>query len=134
VLLLVGAITAVLALVVPTIGSEGSRLVEQLPDIANDLGKQVGAVTGGEPAQAGDKIQHAFDKLSSDPTRFLGPLATVAGGLAGVLSTIVLILIIAYYMAARPQPLIDGFLRLFPPQRREWADTVLCRMRAAWGG
>jgi predicted PurR-regulated permease PerM len=134
VLLLLGVMAGVLALVVPTIVSEGARLIEKLPDVANDLGKQVGAVTGGEPAQAGDRIQRAFDHLSDDPTRFLGPLATFAGGLAGVISAVVLILIIAYYMAARPQPLIDGFLRLFPPQRREWVDSVLCRMREAWGG
>jgi predicted PurR-regulated permease PerM len=134
VLLLLGAVGGLLALVVPAITTEGSRLVESLPDLANDLGKQVGAITGGEPAQAGDRIQKAFDRLSGDPTRFLGPLATFAGGLAGVLSALVLILIIAYYMAARPQPLIDGFLRLLPPKRRDWGNCVIERFREAWGG
>jgi len=134
VLLVLGAVGGILALLVPAIASEGARFVERLPETANDLGKQVGAVTGGEPAQAGDRIQQAFDRLSSDPTRFLGPLAAVAGGLAGILAAIVLILIIAYYMAARPEPLISGGLRLFPPHRREWAHDVLMRLRDAWAG
>lgn len=133
-LLVLAVVGGILALLVPAIASEGSRFVERLPEAANDLGKTVGAVTGGEPAQAGDRIQSAFDRLSNDPTRFLGPLAALAGGLAGILSAIVLILIIAYYMAARPQPLIAGGLRLFPPHRREWANDVLIRLRDAWAG
>ena len=134
VLALIAVFTGLMALLVPAISSEGARFVEMLPELANDVGKQVGAVTGGEPAQAGDRIQKAFDKLSSDPTRFLGPLATIAGGLAGILSALVLILIIAYYMAARPDPLIHGSLRLLPPHRREWGECLLMRFRDAWGG
>jgi predicted PurR-regulated permease PerM len=134
VMLVLAALGGLLALIVPALASEGARFVEMLPDFANDLGEKVGAVTGGEPAQAGDKIQKAFDRLSNDPTRFLGPLATIAGGLAGILSAIVLILIIAYFMAARPQPLVTGSLRLLPPHRREWGECVLMRFRDAWGG
>jgi predicted PurR-regulated permease PerM len=134
VLLLLGVFGGLLALIVPPIISEGERFVANLPDLANDLGKQVGAVTGGEPAQAGDKIQRAFDKLSNDPTRFLGPLATIAGGAAGVLSTLAVILIVAFYMAARPEPLVSGALRLLPPQRRDWGQCVMERFRDAWAG
>jgi predicted PurR-regulated permease PerM len=134
VLLMLAAFAGLLALLVPAIGSEGSRFVEMLPALANDVGEQVGAITGGEPAQAGDRIQKAFDRLSDDPTRFLGPLATIAGGLAGALSAIVLIVIIAYFMAARPEPLVHGSLRLLPPHRREWGECLLNRMRDAWGG
>lgn len=130
-LLVVGGL---MALVVPALVTEGERFADRLPRLANDLGAQVAALTGGEPAQAGDRIERALDRLSSDPTRFLGPLATIAGGVAGVLSTIVVILIIAFYMAARPQPLIDGALRLLPPHRREWGAGVLGRFRDAWGG
>ena len=134
VLLVVGALAGLTALLVPAIASEGARFVEKLPDFANDLGEKVGLVTGGEPAQAGDKIQKAFDRLSNDPTRFLGPLATIAGGLAGIFSAILLILVIAFFMAARPEPLVNGSLRLLPPGRREWGECVLMRFRDAWGG
>lgn len=134
VLLLVGNFVGFIALLVPPITAQGARLVEKLPELANSLGSTVGAVTGGEPAQAGDRIQKAFDKLADDPTRFLGPLAQIAGGLAGALSAVLLILIIAYFMAARPDPLVHGALRLLPPHRREWGECVLMRFRDAWGG
>jgi predicted PurR-regulated permease PerM len=54
--------------------------------------------------------------------------------LAGVAGAILLILITAYYMAARPQPLIDGALRLVPPARRDHAMYVMERLRSAWIG
>jgi predicted PurR-regulated permease PerM len=53
---------------------------------------------------------------------------------AGVAAAIILILITAYYMAVRPQPLIQGTLRLFPPNRREHALVVMQRLRSAWIG
>lgn len=132
--LVLAVLTGLLALLIPAIASEGARFVEMLPETANDLGKTVGLVTGGEPAQAGDKIQNAFDRLSGDPTRFLGPLAAIAGGVAGILSAVVLVLLIAFFMAARPEPLVNGSLRLLPPHRREWGECVLTRFRDAWGG
>jgi predicted PurR-regulated permease PerM len=43
-------------------------------------------------------------------------------------------LIIAYYMAAKPEPLVKGMLRLFPPDRRDHANHVMGRLREAWVG
>jgi predicted PurR-regulated permease PerM len=51
-----------------------------------------------------------------------------------VLAALVLLLIIAYYMAAKPKPLVNGMLRLFPPDRREHAQHVMARLRDAWIG
>ena len=45
--------------------------------------------------------------------------------MAGVFGALIVILITAYYMAVRPEPLVDGALRLVPPARR--------RMRACDG-
>src|SRR2546423_1602096 len=36
--------------------------------------------------------------------------------------------------APKPQPLIDGLVRLFPPPRRQWALDVMGRIRGAWVG
>jgi predicted PurR-regulated permease PerM len=46
----------------------------------------------------------------------------------------VLILITAYYMAVRPEPLVEGLVKLFPPPRRDHARHVLDRLRASWIG
>ena len=45
-----------------------------------------------------------------------------------------LILITAYYMAVRPEPLVNGLLRLAPPSRRAHVRHVLERLRRAWIG
>ena len=37
-------------------------------------------------------------------------------------------------MAIRPQPLVDGALRIFPPEGRERAREVMERLRGAWIG
>jgi predicted PurR-regulated permease PerM len=53
---------------------------------------------------------------------------------AGVIGALLLILITAFYMAMRPEPLVGGMLRLVPPARREHARYVLERLRNAWLG
>src|SRR5205085_16869 len=45
-----------------------------------------------------------------------------------------IMLIIAYYMAANPEPLLNGLRRLFPPERREHVEFVMTRLRDAWVG
>ena len=49
-------------------------------------------------------------------------------------AALVLILITAYYMAVRPDPLIDGLVRLAPPPRRAHVRHVLGRVRRSWIG
>jgi len=53
---------------------------------------------------------------------------------AGVLGALLLVLITAYYMAIRPQPLLAGVRSLVPPARRDDADRVMSRMRNSWIG
>jgi predicted PurR-regulated permease PerM len=52
----------------------------------------------------------------------------------GVLGALVFMLLSAFFIAVRPQPLIDGFLALFPPQRRDAARHLTERLRDAWIG
>ena len=51
-----------------------------------------------------------------------------------MLGALVLILITGYYMAIRPEPLVDGLVRLFPPPRRDHVRHVLERIRSSWIG
>ena len=54
--------------------------------------------------------------------------------MAGVIGALVLILITAYYMAVRPEPLVEGLVSLAPPARREHVRHVLARVRQSWIG
>jgi predicted PurR-regulated permease PerM len=51
-----------------------------------------------------------------------------------VFGALIVMLITAYFMAVRPQPLVDGLLRLVPPSRRRHARHVMERLRGAWIG
>lgn len=51
-----------------------------------------------------------------------------------MLAALVLILITAYYMAVRPEPLVNGLTSLFPPGRRDHVRHVLGRLRTSWIG
>ena len=68
------------------------------------------------------------------PIDVSGPITSIGLNVAGVLGALVLILITSYYMAIRPEPLVNGLVRLFPPPRREHVRFVLGRVRQSWIG
>jgi predicted PurR-regulated permease PerM len=131
---LVGGLAVVigtLALIIPTFADQANELVDQLPAIVNDLQQKAHDIGGGN---AGADIQQFFQRYTEQPSELIGPLASIGLSVAGVLGAIVLMLITAFYMAVNPQPLIDGALALFPPERRDWARSVMDRLRASWIG
>jgi len=121
-----------LALVLPPLAREVTQFFDNLPQIADALAQRMSAVTGSDPEATGRGIERSLESASESPERFLGPLATFGVGAAGILSSLIVIVITAYYMAARPGPLVRGSLRLFPPARREWALHVMTRIRISW--
>lgn len=125
---------AILVLVIPPFVDETNKFVDNVPQIANDLQERVHDITGASKSEIGHRVQKWAEKYTENPEKLIGPLTSVGFGVAGVLAGFVLLLIIAYYMAANPKPLIDGMLRLFPPDRREHAHFVMSRMRDAWIG
>ena len=127
-----GLVGGLMLLVVPPLAGELARFVEDLPRTANALGDRLADVTGGSAAATGESIQRSIEGVTQNPGRFLGPLASFGFGIAGLLSSLLVIVITAYYMAAKPAPLVRGALRLFPPRRRDWALHVLTRIRGAW--
>jgi predicted PurR-regulated permease PerM len=124
----------ILALVVPPFIDETNNFVNNVPQIANDLQERVHDITGASKSEIGHRAQKFARKYTDNPEKLIGPLTSIGFGVAGVLAALVLLLIIAYYMAAKPKPLVDGMLRLFPPDRREHAQHVMSRLRDAWIG
>jgi predicted PurR-regulated permease PerM len=53
---------------------------------------------------------------------------------ATAVGAFVVVLLTALFIAIRPQPLVDGALRLFPPEHRQRALAVMGRIREAWIG
>jgi predicted PurR-regulated permease PerM len=125
---------AVLALIIPPLIDETNNFVDNIPTVANDLQERVHDVTHASRGEIGRSAQKFARNYTDHPEKLIGPLTSVSFGVAGVLAALVLMLVIAYYMAANPRPLTDGMLRLFPPDRREHAEFVMNRLREAWIG
>jgi predicted PurR-regulated permease PerM len=130
----VAVFAAILVLVVPPFVDETNKFVNNVPQIANDLQERVHDITGASKSEIGHRAQKLARRYTDHPERLIGPLTSIGFGVAGVLTALVLMLIIAYYMAANPRPLTEGMLRLFPPDRREHAAYVMSRLRDAWVG
>jgi predicted PurR-regulated permease PerM len=123
-----------IAAILPTFIDEVNHFVDDVPSIVDDLEQTVGDVTGDRPSEVGDKVQEFLRGYTDHPRRLIGPITSVGVSVAGVVVAIILILITAYYMAVRPQPLIRGAVRLFPPSRRDHALYVMERLRTSWIG
>jgi predicted PurR-regulated permease PerM len=124
----------VIYLLIPPFVDETNQFVDDVPGIVNDLRDQIHDITGAKPGEIGDRVQDFAQNYTDDPAKFIGPLTSIGLNVAGVLGAFVLMLITAYYMAIRPEPLVDGMLRLLPPDRRDHGRYVLERLRSSWIG
>jgi predicted PurR-regulated permease PerM len=123
--LLVGTVGAALA---PTIGYQASQLWETFPELlenAQDLsGRLQNALGLGTSFGLGQ-----LNVLDSARNFFSGgtltTVANVGASVASVLSYVVVIVIATIYAVARPAPLIDGFVALFPAGRRQEVREIL---------
>jgi predicted PurR-regulated permease PerM len=127
-------IAGVLAFIIPTFVDETNHFVDDVPRIVDNLEKTAGNVTGDRPGEVGDKVQSFLRRYTDKPERLIGPITSIGFSVAGVFAAIVLILITAYYIAVRPEPLVNGALRLVPPSRRDQARHIMERLRSAWVG
>ena len=133
-LLGISVLAGILVLIIPTFVHEVNKFVDQVPAIVDDLEKRIGDVVGKRPSEVGDDIQNYLKRYTDDPAKLISPITSIGISVVGVFGALILMLITAYYMAVRPQPLIDGALRLVPPARRSHAREIMDRLRASWIG
>jgi predicted PurR-regulated permease PerM len=125
-------LAAVIAGIVPVFDREINQFVTALPSIVDALRHRLGHLTGTSPSHVGQQIQHFVNGYTQHPDRLLGTLESIGASVAAVLGAIVVIVLTALYSAIAPQPLVDGFVRLFPPGRRPHARHVLSRLRESY--
>jgi predicted PurR-regulated permease PerM len=130
----VAAFALVITLLIPTFIDQTTEFADDVPRIVEDLEGQYADWTGENPGEVGDRVQEWVENWTDDPERLIGPITSIGLNIAGILGALVLILITAYYMAVRPEPLVEGLVKLFPPPRRDHARHVLDRLRASWIG
>jgi predicted PurR-regulated permease PerM len=130
----VGALALIIYLLIPPFVDQTNQFVDDVPSIVKDLEKVYADVTGQNAGEVGDKVQKFAERYTNEPARLIGPLTSIGLNVAGILGALVLILITSYYMAIRPEPLVEGLVRLAPPPRREHMRFVLGRIRQSWIG
>jgi predicted PurR-regulated permease PerM len=130
----VAVIAGMLALIIPPFIDQTNEFASDAPDIVTDLRDQVHDVTGAKPGEISDSIDSFVERYTDDPGKLIGPITSISLSLAGIFGAFILMLITAYYMAIRPEPLIDGIKRLVPPDHRPQADRIMQRLRTSWVG
>jgi predicted PurR-regulated permease PerM len=130
----IGAFGAVVRVLIPPLVRELRSLANDAPAALDTLQSQYLRLVGGHAPAAGAQVQRLVDRFVDAPLNIIQPIVSVGIGVAGAIFTLVLVLLTAYYVAVRPEPLLDGLLRLFPPPRRPWAQHVMARLRTAWVG
>ncbi len=130
----VGALALMIYLLTPPFIDQTNEFVDDVPGIVTNLEEIYADLTGQDAGEVGDQVQQFAERYTDDPDRLIGPITSIGLSVAGVAAALVLILITAYYMAVRPDPLINGLVRLAPPARRAHVRQVLGRIRSAWIG
>jgi predicted PurR-regulated permease PerM len=124
----------ILSLVIPAFVDEAERFAEDAPEIADDLRERIRDLTGAESREITDQARDFVQRYTDDPGQIVERVTAIGATVAGLLGAGILMLITALYMAIKPQPLIRGMLRMFPPARRDRALYVMERLRSAWIG
>ena len=129
-----GLIAELFNLVIPTIVDQLQSLASSTPAMLEDLRSRYVDLVGGQPDGGASQIKGLVNRFLDRPLTVIEPLLSLGLGVVGVVFTAVLVVLVAYYIAVRPQPLLDGIVNLFPPVRRQWALHVMARLRTAWVG
>jgi predicted PurR-regulated permease PerM len=130
----IAALALLIYLLIPPFVDQSNEFVDDVPAIVTDLEEVYADITGQSPGEVGERAQSFVERYTDDPERLIGPLTSIGLNVAGILGALVLILITGYYMAIRPEPLVNGLVRLAPPPRRDHVRHVLGRIRQSWIG
>jgi predicted PurR-regulated permease PerM len=130
----IGTLALIIYLLIPPFVDQTNQFVDDVPSIVKNLEQVYADVTGQNAGEVGDKVQRFFERYTEKPDRLIGPLTSIGLNVAGVLGALVLIVITSFYMAIRPEPLVNGLVRLAPPPRRPHIRHVLARVRQSWIG
>ncbi len=132
--LLIGlcAIAGLVSLIVPVFTSEVDHFAKELPSISDSLTRRLGRLTGSSPAHISSQIQHFVTTYTHNPSKLLGPAASVGESVAAGVAAIIVVLLTALYTAIHPDPLLSGLIRLFPVPRRPQVHHILMRLRTAY--
>jgi predicted PurR-regulated permease PerM len=133
-LLGLGAVAGLVVLIVPVFSHEVNQFAKSLPTIVDEVRHRLGRLTGTSPSRVGQQMQHFVDTYTHQPSKLLGPLTSVGASVVGLVASVIVVLLTALYTAIHPRPLVDGFVRIAPPAKRDHMAMILSRLGTAYLG
>ena len=130
----IAVVAGIVALLIPPFVEQTQDFVDDVPSITADLEGYYADLTEQDPGQVGDRVEEFAQRWTDDPERLIGPITSIGLNVAGIVAALLLILITAYYMAVRPDPLVNALVSLAPPSRRDHVRHWAERLRRAWIG
>ena len=124
VMLLVLSFSAIGWLIAPSIGEQVSELRSALPTSLQRLQQEMQRFVWLE--RLVDSAPHP-DSIPTQP-EVASKVTEATSGTLKALANIVVVLVIALYLAADPRPYVEGTIRLFPPAQHKRAREVLDAM------
>ena len=112
----------------PTVADQASELWETFPVLlenAQDLAGRLSSALGLGTSFGLDSLDVANSARNFFSGGALATVANVGASVASVLSYVVVIVIATIYAVARPWPLVNGFVALFPAGRRQEVREIL---------
>ncbi|HET6885621.1 MAG TPA: AI-2E family transporter [Rubrobacteraceae bacterium] len=112
----------------PTVADQASELWETFPELlenAQDLAGRLSSALGLGTSFGLDSLDVANSARNFFSGGALATVANVGASVASVLSYVVVIVIATIYAVARPRPLVNGFVALFPAGRRQEVREIL---------
>jgi predicted PurR-regulated permease PerM len=132
------ALAGVVILTIPTVSEQAAVLVEKAPaaiDRVQAWWAGVSSPGGALDAIGGpDMAEPLTDRLRSEGAGLLSKLLPAAFGTISVVGAIVFVVVLAAFLAHRPDVYFDGLLRLTPPRYEADVRDVLLAMGAALRG
>ena len=124
VMLLALSFSAIGWLIAPSIGEQVSELRSALPTSLQRLQQEMQRFVWLE--RLVDSAPHP-DSIPTQP-EVASKVTEATSGILKALANIVVVLVIALYLAVDPRPYVEGTVRLFPPAQRKRAREVLDAM------
>jgi predicted PurR-regulated permease PerM len=131
-LIVLGGLALVLTLaglaLAPTVASQAQQLTQDLPTFLSSVqtqAEQLQSVLGLETDFSLDPQQLLGSAQNFLSGGALSTFVSVGAGVANILSFGVVILVATIFTVAQPAPLVNGFVALFPADRRERAREIL---------
>ncbi|MBV9797401.1 MAG: AI-2E family transporter [Solirubrobacterales bacterium] len=130
----IGALALLVFAIIPVFTHEINRFANSLPGIVDSLRHKLGRLTGNSPTKTGQQIQQFINGYTHQPSKLLGPIASIGTSVAAALAAVVVVLLTAVFTAIQPEPLVKGTVRIVPVDRRSQAMHILERLGTAYLG